>query len=162
MTDDILAPSCGQVINSHLKKTSYLTQNWILTTCDTLVSTDCVRCIFYFSFMITSWNGNIFRVAGHLCEESTGHRLITSTKASDVELWRFRWSASEINGWVINREVGDYGRLHAYHYVIVTFNLNRIVWQAGRDNASKPYLGALFVCLLSELPAVVLLLAGNY
>ena len=121
-----------------------------------------VRCISYFSFMITSWNENIFRVAGHLCEESTGHRLIPSTKASDVELWRFRWSTSEINGWVINREVSDYGRHRAYHYVIVMFNLNRIVWQAGQDNASKPYLGALFVCLLSELPAVVLLLTGNY
>ena len=39
--------------------------------------------------MMTSSNGNIFRVTGHLCAEFTGHRWITRTKASDVELWCF-------------------------------------------------------------------------
>ena len=38
-------------------------------------------------FMITSWNGNIFRVTGHLCGEFTGPRWIPHTKASDAELW---------------------------------------------------------------------------
>ena len=36
---------------------------------------------------------NIFRVAGHLCGEFTGHRWIPSTKASDAERWCFLWSA---------------------------------------------------------------------
>ena len=40
--------------------------------------------------MITSSNGNIFRVTGHLCGEFTGRRWIPRTKASDAELW---WSA---------------------------------------------------------------------
>ena len=40
--------------------------------------------------MITSSNGNIFRVTGHLCWEFTGPRWIPSTKASDAELWWFR------------------------------------------------------------------------
>ena len=40
-------------------------------------------------FMMTSSNGNIFRVTVHLCGEFTGHRWIPRTKASDVELWRF-------------------------------------------------------------------------
>ena len=38
---------------------------------------------------MTSWNGNIFRVTGHLCWEFTGHRWIPRTKASDTELWCF-------------------------------------------------------------------------
>ena len=43
--------------------------------------------------MMTSSNGNIFRVTGPLWGESTGHRWIPLTKASDVELWCFLWSA---------------------------------------------------------------------
>ena len=42
-------------------------------------------------FMMTSSNGNIFRVTGHWCGEFT----ILRTKASDAELWCFLWSASE-------------------------------------------------------------------
>ena len=45
--------------------------------------------------MMTSSNGNIFRVTGHLCGEFTGPRWIPRTKASDAELWCFIWSASE-------------------------------------------------------------------
>ena len=47
------------------------------------------------SFMMTSSNGNIFRVTGHLCGEFTGHRWIPRTKASDAELWWFLWYAPE-------------------------------------------------------------------
>ena len=46
-------------------------------------------------FMMTSSNGNIFRVTGPLCEEFTGHRWIPHTKVSDAELWCFLSSASE-------------------------------------------------------------------
>ena len=45
--------------------------------------------------MMTSSNGNIFRVTGHLCGEFPGPRWIPRTKASDAELWHFLWSASE-------------------------------------------------------------------
>ena len=45
--------------------------------------------------MMTSSNGNIFRVTGHLCGEFTGPRWIPLTKASDAELWYFLWSAPE-------------------------------------------------------------------
>ena len=45
--------------------------------------------------MMTSSNGNIFRVNGPLCGEFTGHRWIPHTKASDAELWCFLWSAPE-------------------------------------------------------------------
>ena len=43
--------------------------------------------------MMTSSNGNIFRVTGPLCVEFTGHRCIPFTKASNAELWWFLWSA---------------------------------------------------------------------
>ena len=45
--------------------------------------------------MMTSSNGNIFRVTGHLCGEFTGPRWIPHTKASDAELWCSLWSAPE-------------------------------------------------------------------
>ena len=45
--------------------------------------------------MMTSSNGNIFRVTGHLCGELTGDRWILHRKASDAELWCFLWSAPE-------------------------------------------------------------------
>ena len=45
--------------------------------------------------LMTSSNGNIFRVTGHLCREFTGQRWIPRTKASDAELWCFLWPASE-------------------------------------------------------------------
>ena len=44
---------------------------------------------------MTSSHGNIFRVAGPLWGESTGHRGVPLTKASDSELWCFLWSAPE-------------------------------------------------------------------
>ena len=39
--------------------------------------------------MMTSSNGNIFPVTGHLCGEFTSHRWIPHPMASDVELWCF-------------------------------------------------------------------------
>ena len=45
--------------------------------------------------MMTSSNGNIFRITGPLCGEFTGHRWIPLTKASDVEFWCFIRSAPE-------------------------------------------------------------------
>ena len=45
--------------------------------------------------MMTSSNGNIFRVTGHLCGEFTGPRWIPCTKASVAELWYFLWSVPE-------------------------------------------------------------------
>ena len=51
-----------------------------------------IRCIYFHNdrqSMMTSSNGNIFRVTGALCGEFTGHRWIPRTKASDAELWCF-------------------------------------------------------------------------
>ena len=40
-------------------------------------------------YMMTSSNGNIFRVTGPLWGEFTGHRWIPRTTASDAEFWYF-------------------------------------------------------------------------
>ena len=64
--------------------------------------------------MMTSSNGDIFRVSGPLCGEFTGHRCIPLTKASDAEPWCFLWSAPCINGSVNNREAGDLRRHRSY------------------------------------------------
>ena len=53
---------------------------------------------------MTSSNGSIFGVTGPLCWEVPGHRWISRTKASDVELWCFLWSALWINAGVNNRD----------------------------------------------------------
>ena len=59
----------------------------------------------YMMNMMTSSNGNIFRVTGHLCGEFTDHRWIPCTKASDAELWCFlnprlsKWLNKQSPGW---------------------------------------------------------------
>ena len=68
---------------------------------------------------MTSSNGNIFRVTGHLCGEFTGPRWIPRTKASDAELWCFLLICAWINGWVNNREAGDLRRHHTHYDVTV-------------------------------------------
>ena len=52
--------------------------------------------------MMTSSNGNIFRVTGHLCSEFTGALM-------------FYLICAWMNGWVKNREAGDL-RCHRAHY----------------------------------------------
>ena len=52
------------------------------------------------NIMMTSSNGNIFRVTGHLCGQFTDHRWIPHTKASDAELWCFSLICARINGGV--------------------------------------------------------------
>ena len=68
---------------------------------------------------MTSSNGNIFRVTGHLCGEFTGPRWIPRTKASDAELWCFFLFCVWINDWVNNREAGDLRRYRTHYDVIV-------------------------------------------
>ena len=73
----------------------------------------------HFRGMMTSSNGNIFRVTGPLWGESTGHRWIPLTKASHAEFWCFLWS--EPNGWANNREAGNLRR----HYDVTVMGACR-------------------------------------
>ena len=53
-----------------------------------------------------------------VCREFTSQRWIPHTKASDVELWCFLWSAPWINGWVNNSEAGDL-RCQCTHFDVI-------------------------------------------
>ena len=60
------------------------------------------------AIMMTSSDGNIFRVTGHLCREFTGHRWIPRTKASDAERsFDVFFDLCPNNIWVNSREAGD-------------------------------------------------------
>ena len=69
--------------------------------------------------MVTSSNGHIFCVTGHLCGEFTGHRWIPHTKTSDAEIWCFSLICVWVNGCVNNREAGVLTRHRAQYDVIV-------------------------------------------
>ena len=68
--------------------------------------------------MMTSSNGNIFRVAGHLCGEFTGP-LNSPHKGQWRGALMFSLICVWINGWVNNREDGDLRRYRAHCDVIV-------------------------------------------
>ena len=89
-----------------------------------------------FLCVMTSSNGNIFRVIGLLSEEFTGHWWIPLTKVSDVELCCFLWSLPWLNGWVNNREAGDMRR-HRAHY-------DAIVMLCGASNKIQGLMGFFF------------------
>ena len=94
--------------------------------------------------MMTSSNGNIFRVTGHLCGEFTGDRWIPRTKASDAEPWCFFFICVWINGWVNNHEAGDLRRYRAHYDVIVIPALQmiaRCVLYRMKKNRSKTSIG---------------------
>ena len=85
--------------------------------------------------MMTSSNGNIFRVTGLSCGEFTGHRWIPHTKASDAELWYFLICAW-INGWINNREVGDLRRNRANYNVTVIQSMTGNIYRRCQANGS--------------------------
>ena len=62
--------------------------------------------------MMTSSNGNIFRVTGHLCGEFTGHRWRGALMFSLICAW--------ISGWVNTREGDDLS--HRAHYDVTAMS----------------------------------------
>ena len=74
------------------------------------------------NFMMTSSNGNIFCVTGHLCGEFTGESPVNSPHKGQ---WRgalmFSLICTRINGWVNNDEAGDLRRHCAHYDVIVMY-----------------------------------------
>ena len=80
----------------------------------------------YIYIMMTSSNGNIFRVTGPLWGESTGHRWIPFTKASDTELWCFLLICAWTNGWANNQDAG-YLRRHRGHYDVTAMLNTKLV-----------------------------------
>ena len=99
--------------------------------------------------MVTSSNGNIFRVTGHLCGEFTGPDEVPAqrpvTRSFDV-FFVLRLN----NDWVNNREAGDLRRNRAHYDVIVMELWARSTYQGhGQVITSHRYCGMkLFVPVL--------------
>ena len=68
--------------------------------------------------MMTSSNGNIFRVTGHLC----GEWWIPCTKGQWRGALMFSLICARINGWVNNGEAG-YLRRHRAHYDVIVMSV---------------------------------------
>ena len=75
--------------------------------------------------MMTSSNGNIFRVTGPLCGEFTG-----PGEFPHKGQWRgalmFSLICVWINGWVNNREAGDLSRHHGHYDVRVMWKVSAL------------------------------------
>ena len=78
--------------------------------------------------MMTSSNGNIFRVTGPFW----GDRWIPLTKASDAELCCFLFIYAWTNGWANNRNAADLRR-HRAHYDITVMG-HIVLYQMGLVN----------------------------
>ena len=68
-------------------------------------------------FIMTSSNGNIFRVTGPLWGEFSSHRWVPLINTSDAELWCLFLVCAWTNGWVNNRDPGEF-RCHRPHYEV--------------------------------------------
>ena len=75
-----------------------------------------------YNIMMTSSNGNIFRVIGHLCGEFTGQRGNSPHKGQWRGAMMFSLKCARIKGRVNNGEAGDLRRHRVHHDVIVMFN----------------------------------------
>ena len=81
--------------------------------------------------MMTSWNGNIYRVTGHLCGEFTE----IPTKSQWPGAFIFSLICVLINSWVKNREGGNLRGYRAHYDVSIMNgqNVSRICWSMGNQ-----------------------------
>ena len=89
------------------------------------------------SIMMTTSNGNIFRVTGPLCWEFTGHRLVPPLKYQWRGALMFSLICVWTNGWVINRDAGDLRR-HCAHYDVIVMILTK------QDERATVFYGEVF------------------
>ena len=103
------------------------------------------KCTVVALHMLTSSNGNLFRVTGHLCGEFTGHRWIPHTKGQ----WRGALMCSLIcpwmNDWVNNREAGDLIR-NRVHYDVTVMILGVIAMESQTPKAFNQH-GDCWCCV---------------
>ena len=71
--------------------------------------------------MMTSSNGNIFRVTGHMSGEFTGPGE-SPTQRPVTQSLIFSLICARINGWVDNRKAGDLRRLRSHYDGIVVIS----------------------------------------
>ena len=73
--------------------------------------------------MMTSSNGNIFRVTGHLCGKLTGHQWIPRTKASDAELFVVFFADLHVNTQLNKQSCGLRFETPSPHYDVTVMCL---------------------------------------
>ena len=87
--------------------------------------------------IITSSNGNIFRVTGYFCLEFTGHRWIPRkrpvTQSFDVFFFIIY---ARLNGWANHRDAGDLRRHRTHYDVPVMKAIYSLFTQLRGSNAS--------------------------
>ena len=84
-------------------------------------------------FMMTSSNGNIFRVTGPLWGESTGHWWIPLTKVSEADLWCFLDRR-------LNKRLSKQSRCrwhHRTHFAVTV--MSRWLYKVSLENSSKVF-----------------------
>ena len=67
----------------------------LLFMCENSLYHQCITFLVHKIYMMTSSNGNIFRVSGHLCGEFTGPWWIPHTKSSSVNI--VNWTTTTYN-----------------------------------------------------------------
>ena len=78
-----------------------------------------ILCGMWCNYMMTSSNGNIFGVTGHLCGEFTGPPVNSPHKGQWRGALMFSLICVWVNGRETNREAGDLRRYRAHYEVIV-------------------------------------------
>ena len=101
--------------------------------------------------MMTSSNGNNFRITGHLCGEFTGN-------------WRGQWAfmfssiCVWINGWVNNREAGDLRRYRVHYDVtLITLVHNQIM-----QETNCMYMYSYFLVIVITVVIVIFVVDGMF
>ena len=84
--------------------------------------------------IMTSPNGNTFRVSGPLCGEFTGSPSNSPHRGHWRGALMFSLICAWINSWVDNRKAGDLRRHRAHYYVIVMICLKFRRWFQRWDN----------------------------
>ena len=97
---------------------------------------------------MTSSNGNIFRVAGLLCGEFTGHRWIPSQRPVTGSFDVFFISAW-MNDWVNNDDVGDLRRHRAHYDAIVMDNMHHAWYTAAVWFVGFSWRYWMIICILN-------------
>ena len=86
-----------------------------------------IGCSYYVSdevlYMMTSLNGNIFRVTGPLCGGIHRSPVNYPHKGQWRRALMFSLIRASLNGWVNTREAGDLRRYRAHYDVIVMWNV---------------------------------------
>ena len=100
--------------------------------------------------MMTSSNGNIFRVSGHLCGEFTGPPVNPPHKGQWRGALMFSLICVWINGWVNSREAGNLRRYRA-HFDVTEMHVTTIftcIIRTSHHKSLRAKIGILRYCTL--------------